>query len=192
MQRKWRDEWKTTTTFTCSVFIIKFPLVVLDWSFTWFAKTWKMACHPTGCSHQAWVKEPQWALRSGWYYGVYLFTAATRPKYGNLDHEICPVTVYISLIVSASPSSQSIHYLSGYCSVPPSWWSRTGHTQRSSRKPLLKTEGMEQSVAGDPTHGLPGPRTQSCSQVVLCFIWHVPASDPHSHHPTTFPCAVHA
>ena len=62
---------------------------------------------------------------------------------------ISPVAVYISLIVPASPSSQSIHYLSGYCSSPPSWW--WGLTKRKERrKRLLKTEPVEQSVETPP------------------------------------------
>lgn len=62
---------------------------------------------------------------------------------------ISPVAVYISLIVPASPSSQSIHYLSGYCSSPPSWW--WGLTKKKKRrKRLLKTGAVEQSLETPP------------------------------------------
>lgn len=53
------------------------------------------------------------------------------------------------LIVPASPSSQSIHYLSGYCSSPPSWW--WGLTKKKKRrKRLLKTGAVEQSLETPP------------------------------------------
>lgn len=182
----WRDEWKPGTMFISSVFIPgnKSALPSAD-----LLKCKNLPCHST-CSHLASVTghwsedditerisslQPQgpsmetWIMRSVWWLFTFLSLF--------LRHQV--VKAFITSAATA-PSS-------------PSWWSRTGHTQRSSRKSLLKTEGMEQSAAGDPTLVSPVQEhdlvLRLCSAVYGMFQPQRPPTS-HSHPPTAFPWAV--
>lgn len=94
--------------------------------------------------------------RSTKYNRAYLFTAATETKHGNLDQVICPVTVYISLIVSASPGSQSIHTPADPAPVLPAdvkEWTST----KKKKEAVIRDRGSETIRGWRPHPGSPGP-----------------------------------
>lgn len=111
--------------------------------------------YPTSLSVPASVRAQLQVMRASWgrahNIAAYLSTAATSTKYGNLDQGICPVTVYISLIVSASSSSQSIHYFSHRRrSCPLSWWGGMDRHQ-NKEEAIIKDGGtMSRPLPGSP------------------------------------------
>lgn len=65
-----------------------------------------------------WLKAFEQFMKASGEKQTVLQRLSPQSQYGNKDQGICPVAVYISLAVSASWSSQSIHYLNGYCTSP--------------------------------------------------------------------------
>lgn len=111
--------------------------------------------YPTGLSVPAPVRAQLQVMRASGRrahnIAAYLSTAATSTKYGNLDQGIRPLTVYISLIVSASSSSQSIHYFSHRRrSSSLSWWGGMDQHQ-NKEEAIIKDRGtMSRPLPGSP------------------------------------------
>lgn len=113
------------------------------------------------------------------YYRAYLFTAATGTKYGNLDQGICPVTVYISLIVSAL-------VVCFYSSSPPSWW--WWGMVEYPKKAVIRDRGSGTITGWRPRLV---PLVKEHDDLFLRI--NVPCSvhtHKHKQPPTTFPCAI--